>query len=117
MMKLGLVSAILPDESFEALYRLNQELQEQKKAIMKERAPGARDVVRLSDTIQLLTEVAREEGFVHVAERGDLDVRLHHEQVQQLRSAVAHADEPHAKLLVRPRGNRPRHRRQARRHQ
>ncbi len=54
------------DESFESLYRLNQELQGQKKSLVKDRAPGARDVVRLADTIQLLTEVARENLDIEV---------------------------------------------------
>ena len=54
------------DESFEALYKLNAELQEQKRSLMKDRAPGTRDVVRLADTIQLLTEVARENLDIEV---------------------------------------------------
>jgi hypothetical protein len=54
------------DESFEALHKLNTELQEQKRSMMKDRAPGTRDVVRLADTIQLLTEVARENLDIEV---------------------------------------------------
>lgn len=54
------------DESFESLYKLNADLQEQKRALVKDRAPGARDVVRLADTIQLLTEVARENLDIEV---------------------------------------------------
>ena len=54
------------DESFEALYELNAQLQDQKKSLVKDRAPGARDVVRLADTIQLLTEVARENLDIEV---------------------------------------------------
>jgi hypothetical protein len=54
------------DESFEALYALNKQLQEQKRGLVRDRAPGTQDVVRLADTIQLLTEVARENLDIEV---------------------------------------------------
>ncbi len=54
------------DESFEALYALNKDLQREKERLKKDRSPGTREVVRLADTIQLLTEVSRENSDIEV---------------------------------------------------
>lgn len=54
------------DETFEALYALNKDLQATKERLKRDRSPGTRDVVRLADTIQLLTEVARENSDIEV---------------------------------------------------
>ena len=45
------------DESFEALYKLNAELQNDVRSLKKDRTAGTADIVRLAGTIQLLTEV------------------------------------------------------------
>jgi hypothetical protein len=54
------------DESFESLYKLNRLLQQDKERLIKDRTPGAAEVVRLADTIQLLTEVSRENSDIEV---------------------------------------------------
>ncbi len=54
------------DESFESLYALNRVLQQEKERFKRERSPGTRDVVRLADTVQLLTEVSRENSDIEV---------------------------------------------------
>jgi len=47
--------------------------------------------------------VPLEIGFIDVAERGDLDIRLLREPVEQLVAAVADADEAHAHCVARGR--------------
>ncbi len=54
------------DESFESLYALNKALQRDKERLVKERLPGTADIVRLAETIQLLTEVSRENSDIEV---------------------------------------------------
>ncbi len=54
------------NETFEALAALNKKLQATKDRAKKARSPGARDIVRLADTIQLVTEVARENSDIEV---------------------------------------------------
>ena len=54
------------DEEFKDLYALNAQLQDQKRSLMKDRLPGTREIVRLADTIQLLTDVARENLDIEV---------------------------------------------------
>ncbi len=54
------------DEGFDELYALNKELQATKERMKRDRSPATRDMVRFADTVQLLTEVARESTDIEV---------------------------------------------------
>lgn len=54
------------DEGYEALYAMNKQLQAIKERSKRDRSPATRDVVRFADTIQLLTEVSRENSDIEV---------------------------------------------------
>jgi hypothetical protein len=54
------------DETYETLYSLNKQLQASKEQAKRDRSPNARDIVRFADTIQLLTEVSRENSDIEV---------------------------------------------------
>ena len=54
------------NEAYQVLDGLNRELQAAKQRAIKDRAPGARDLVRFADTLQLLTAVARENSDIEV---------------------------------------------------
>jgi hypothetical protein len=54
------------NEVYQVLDQLNRELQTHKQRAIRERSPGARDLVRFANTIQLLTEVARENSDIEV---------------------------------------------------
>lgn len=54
------------NEVFEILDQLNGKLQEMKKQAVKERRPGTADLVRLVDTLNLITMVARENSDIEV---------------------------------------------------
>ena len=54
------------NEIFQVLDQLNGKLQEVKKRAIKQRGPGTADLVRLVDTLNLLTMVARENSDIEV---------------------------------------------------
>lgn len=54
------------NETFEALQMLNRSMQASKEQAIRDRSLGARELVRFADTIQLLTEVARENSDIEV---------------------------------------------------
>jgi len=54
------------DEGYEALDAMNQDLQRTKEEVVRNRSPGARDIVRFAETIELLTEVSRENSDIEV---------------------------------------------------
>ncbi len=54
------------NELFDALYALNKKLQATTKRMKRDRAPGTREIVRFAGTIQLLTEVSRENSDIEV---------------------------------------------------
>ena len=63
------------DNKFDNLYRLNTQMQIDKKRMMRTREPGAKDRIRLADTLQLLIEV----------KRANLDIEVvSHEATHQL---------------------------------
>ncbi|PHS09659.1 MAG: hypothetical protein COA78_11865 [Blastopirellula sp.] len=63
------------DDTFDFLYKINTQLQIEKKRLMRTREPGAKDRIRLADTLQLLIEV----------NRANLDIEVvSHEATHQL---------------------------------
>ena len=54
------------NEEFKLLAQLNKELQQRKADAQRDRGRGAADIVRLADTLSLLTEIAREDSDIEV---------------------------------------------------
>ena len=54
------------DKAFDALKAMNRDLQAQKDEIKRRRLRGGKDIIRFADTIQLLTEVSRENLDIEV---------------------------------------------------